>query len=127
MPGNGEGRPGDVKPAVAGQELVGILTTAEECDQALELGGILGADVGSLAEQVLRVLDAANEGVDTRVAEAGVDDDGTADGLAGRFQEHQTAIGQISDDLQRGLVVGVLPHVQKFCQRKMITESCVFH
>ena len=126
MAGRTEGRPGDVEPAGAGQELVGIFTIAEERDQALELGGVLGADVGSLTEQVLRILDAANEGVDAMIAEAGVDDDGT-DFLTGRLQQHQTAIGQIGNDLQRGLVVGVLPHVQEFCQRKMITESCVFH
>ena len=126
MAGSGEGRPGDVEPAGASEELVGIFTIAEERDQALELGWVLGADVGGLTEQVLGVLDASNEGVDTAVAKAGVDDDGT-DFLTGRLQQHQAAIGQISDDLQRGLVVGVLLNIEKFAQRKVITESCVFH
>ena len=51
--GGGEGRPGDVEPAGAGQQLVGIGAVAEEIDQALELARVLGADVGSLSEQVL--------------------------------------------------------------------------
>ena len=58
----------------------------EEIDQALELLRIARADVGSLAEEVLRVTDTTHEGIDTRVAEAGVDDDG-ADYFSGRFQE----------------------------------------
>ena len=49
-------------------------------------------DVGGLAQQVLGVLDAANEAVDPTVAEARVDDDG-ADLKAGRLQEHQAAVG----------------------------------
>ena len=83
-----------MEPTIAGEELVGIFTTAEERDQTVELGGVFGADVGGLANEVLRVPDTANEGVDARVAETGVDDDG-ADGLAGRFQEHQAAISHV--------------------------------
>ena len=64
--------------------------TSEKVDEALELGWVLGTDVGGLADEVLGVLDAANEAVDPTVAEAGVDDDG-ADFKAGRFQEHQAA------------------------------------
>ena len=41
--------PGDVEPAVAGQQLVGVFTGAKEVDQALELLRVLGADVSSLA------------------------------------------------------------------------------
>ena len=95
MAGRTEGSPGDVEPAVAGQELVGIFTIAEERDQAVELGGVLGADVGSLANEVLGVLDTANKGVDARVAEAAVDDDGTADSLAGRLQQQAAAIDHV--------------------------------
>ena len=43
-----EGIPRDVEPAGGGKELVGIFTGLEEGDEALELGGILGADIGSL-------------------------------------------------------------------------------
>ena len=53
--GCGVGVPGDVEPGGAGQELVGIFATAEECDKALELLRVLGTDVGGLAKQVLRV------------------------------------------------------------------------
>ena len=116
--GWGEGVPGNVKPARASKELVGIFTIAEECDQTLELGRVLGADVGSLAEQVLGVLDAADQAVHAAVAEAGVDDDGT-DLLSGRLQEHQTAIGQVGHDLQRRNVGRVLLPVAELCQRKV--------
>jgi len=83
--GGGEGRPGDVEPAGAGQQLVGIGAGAEEIDQALELARVLGADVGSLAKEVLRVMDTTNESIHARVTEAGVDDNGT-DHLAGGLQ-----------------------------------------
>ena len=43
-----EGIPRDVEPGGGGQQLVGIFTGLEEGDEALELGGILGADIGSL-------------------------------------------------------------------------------
>ena len=80
-----EGCPGDVEPTVAGQKLVGQGIGLQECDQALELLRVFGADVGSLSKQVLGVLDTFDESVDTRVAEAGVDDDGAADSLTGRL------------------------------------------
>ena len=48
-----EGIPRDVEPAGGGKELVGMFTGLEESDEALELGGILGADIGSLSEKVL--------------------------------------------------------------------------
>ena len=51
--GRGEGIPGDVKPAVAGKELVGMLAELEVIDEGLELCRIARADVGSLAEKVL--------------------------------------------------------------------------
>lgn len=86
VPWCAEGSPGDVHPAGAGEELVGVFTMAKEVDQRLEMLRVLGADVGSLAKQMLGTSDTANKGVDAGVAEAAVDDDGTADGLAGRLQ-----------------------------------------
>jgi hypothetical protein len=65
-----EGIPRDVEPAGGGKELVGIFTSLEEGDEALELGGVFGTDVGSLAKKVLGALDATDEGVDARVAVA---------------------------------------------------------
>ena len=116
--GWGEGSPGDVEPAVGGEELVGEGVSLQERNEALELGGVLGADVGSLAKEMLGVLDAADQAVHAAVAEAGVDDDGT-DLLSGRLQEHQTAIGQVGHDLQRRNVGRVLLPVAELCQRKV--------
>ena len=85
MPRDAEGVPRYVEPAIAGEELIGVGVCLQEIYQALELLRVTGANVGSLAEQVLRVADATHEGIDTRVAEAGVNKDGT-DHLSGRFQ-----------------------------------------
>ena len=76
-----------MKPAGAGQQLVGQFVRLEEVYKFRELLRVLGADVGSLAKEVLRALDATDQGVDARVAVAGIDDDG-ADKLAGGLQEH---------------------------------------
>ena len=65
-----EGIPRDVKPAGGGKELVGIFTGLEEGDEALELGGILGADIDGLSKKVLGIGDATDKGVDARVAVA---------------------------------------------------------
>ena len=113
-----EGTPRDVEPAVAGQELVGMFTGAKEVDQTLELARVFGADVGSLAEQVLRVADATNKSVHARVAEAGVDDDGS-DLAAGGFQQHQAAVGHVRHVLHGGFVVGVFAQVNKLTKFKM--------
>ena len=107
-----------MEPAVAGQELVGVFTSAEEVDQALELSRVLGADVGGLSQQVLGVLDATNQSIDARVAEAGFDDDGT-DHLAGRLQQHVAAIGHVHYVLHGGVIVWVFLKVEEFAQRKM--------
>ena len=90
----------------------------EEGHEALELLRVLGADVGGLAEEVLRVADTTHEGVDARVAETGVDEDGT-DHLSGGFQEHQTAVGHVRHVLHGGFVVGVFARVDEFFQRKV--------
>ena len=121
MSWGGEGVPGNVEPAAGSQELVGVLTAAEEVDQPLELLRVLGADVGSLTQQVLRVADATDEGVDARVAVAGVDDDGT-DHLSGGFQQHQAAVGHVRHVLHGGGVVGVLFHVDKLAKSEVRRE-----
>ena len=119
MAGGGEGTPGDVEPAAAGgQELVGVRMGAQEVDESQELLRVLGAYVGSLACEVLRVADAAQMAVDILVAESAVDDDGT-DHLPGRFQEHHAAIDHVRHVLQRGFVARVLLCVQKLLQREV--------
>ena len=115
-----EGSPRDVEPAIAGEELVGKGLGFQERDKALELGWVFGADVGSAALEVLGVLDTANESVDARIAEAGVDDDGTADGLAGRLQQQAAAIDHVGHLLRRRNVGRVLAGVAELCQRKML-------
>jgi hypothetical protein len=90
----------------------------EEIDQALELLRVLGADVGGLTEEVLRVTDTTHEGVDARVAETGVDEDGT-DHLSGGFQEHQAAVGHVRHVLHGGFIIGVFARVDEFFQRKV--------
>jgi len=107
-----EGIPRDVEPAGGGKELVGIFTGLEEGDEALELGGIFGADIGGLAKEVLRVLDATDEGVDVRRAETRGDEDRT-NHLAGGLQEQQAAIGHVRHVLHGGLVVGVLTQIEE--------------
>ena len=98
--GCAEGVPGDVEPAGAGEELVGVLAGLQERDETLELGRVAGADVGSLAEAVLGIGDAADLAVHLVAAEAGVDEDG-AHLKAGGLQEHQAAIGHVGHGLHR--------------------------
>jgi len=116
--GLGEGTPRDVEPTIAREELVCQFVSLEEVDQAVELLRVLGAYVGSLACEVLRVADAAHMAVDILVAESGVDDDGT-DHLPGRFQKHHAAVGHVRHVLQRGFVARVLSCVQKLLQREV--------
>ena len=112
IPRLAEGIPGNVEPAGGGEQLVSQIVSLEEVHEALELAGVLGADVGSLAKEVLRVLDTVDQGVDARVAVARIDDDGT-DHLAGGLQEHQTAIGHVRHVLHGGNVVGILAEIKK--------------
>ena len=122
MAGNGEGRPGDVEPVGAGEELVGIFTCLQERDEALELGWVLGADIGSAALEVLGILDAAHEGVDARVAEAGVDEDGAADGLSGRLQQLAATVGHVGYLLDGRDVLWVLLQVAELAQLKVLRQ-----
>ena len=116
--GGGEGRPRDVEPAGTGQQLVGIVAGAEEVHQALELLWVLGADVGSLAEQVLRVAHTTDLAVVGLVAVAAIDDDGSH--LAAcRLQQILATVLQVKQHLRRWQVVGVLLQVEKLAQLKV--------
>ena len=72
--GLGEGAPGDVEPGGGSQELVGVLPVSEEVHERWELRRIFRTDVGSLADEVLGVLNAAHLAIDGLAAEAGTDD-----------------------------------------------------
>ena len=117
--GDGEGRPGDVEPVGAGQELVGILTCLEEVDEALELRGVLGADIDCAALKVLGVLDTTNEGIYAAVTKSGVDDDWTADGFAGGLQQVAAAVGHVGYLLDGGDVLWVFLPVAELGQLKV--------
>ena len=108
-----------MEPTVAGQKLVGQGIGLQECDQALELLRVFGADVGSLALEVLGGADATNLSVDPTVAEARVNDDGTADGLAGGLQELTTAVGHVGNLLDGGDVVRILQQVAELTRSKV--------
>ena len=56
MAGLGEGAPGDVEPGGARQQLVGVWRGLEEIHEALELRGVLRADIGSLTAEVTLLL-----------------------------------------------------------------------
>ena len=118
MSGLGEGVPGDVEPAGARQQLVGVRRGLEGIHEALELSRVARADVGSLAEKVLRVTDTTHEGIDSRVAEAGVNKDGTGY-FSGRLQEHHAAIDHVRHVLHGGFIVRVFAHVDEFVQLKV--------
>ena len=109
-----------MEPARAGEELVGQGVGLQERDQALELLRVLGTNVGGLTEEVLGVLDTANESVDTRIAEAAGDDDGTAYGLAGGLHQQAAAIDHVGHLLRRRNVGRVLAGVAELCQREML-------
>ena len=109
-----------MEPARTSEELVGKGVGLQERDQVLELGWVLGTNVGSAALKVLGVLDTTNESVDARIAEAAVDDDGTADGLAGRLQQQAAAIDHVGHLLRRRNVGRVPAGVAELCQRKML-------
>ena len=124
MAGRREGIPGDVEPAVAGQQLVGVFADLQEFDEIPELRGILRPDVGSLAEKMLRCTDAPNFLVDFIIAKARVDDDRSGYDAC-RFEKQMTAVGQIDDNLHRRDVLRILPEVEKLTQLKMLGEPYI--
>ena len=73
MPGRAEGIPGDVEPAVAGEELVGVFAGLQKLHERPEPCRVAWTDVGGLADEVLRVADTAHLPVHGLTAEAGVD------------------------------------------------------
>ena len=118
MTGLGEGVPGDVEPGGTGEELVGEGVGLEEVDEALELGGIFGADVGGLTKKVLGILDTPYLAIDGLITKARINDD-RAHNLTGRLQQLMTAISQIRHNLHRRNILRIFLQVQKLAQLKM--------
>ena len=85
----------------------------------LELRWVLGADVGSLTRQMLRVSDTTDLPIVGLVAVARVDDDGT-DTTSGRLQQVQATVFQVEHDLRRRQVVGVLRQIEELRQLKVL-------
>ena len=125
MAGRAEGIPGDVEPARASQELVGVLAALQEDDEAPELLRVMWTDVGSAGQHVLRVLDAADKTIDLGVAESAVDLYRTTYGLTGRLQQHLAAVGQVGYVLHSWQVVGILLQFEELCQHEVLREPCV--
>ena len=73
--GNGEGVPGDVEPTITREQLVCIITFLQELHQSVELLRVFRANIGSLPEQVLRVLHSPNLTIDIGIAKTRIDDD----------------------------------------------------
>ena len=126
MPGLGEGIPRDVEPAGACEQLVGIGTGFQKIHQPLELPWVFGADIGSLAQQVLRARHAAHTAVHVGITETAVDDDG-ANLAAGWLQQQVTAVGQVYYILHRGDVLRVLARVQKLAQLKVRRDADIIY
>ena len=105
-----EGVPGEVKPAIAGEELIGEGVLAKELHEALELSGIARTDVSSLPCQVLRVCHTPYPLVHLFVPEARIDKDGTYQ-LSGWFQQQMAAVGHVHHRLQRRDILRVLAEV----------------
>ena len=124
MAGRREGRPGNVEPTGAGEQLVALRVVLQEVYQLLKLGWVARTDVGGLPEQVLRVFHATNQSVHTAVAETGVDDDGPYH-LAGRLQYHEAAISHVRHILHRGDILRVLAQVEEFGQTEMLRQFYV--
>ena len=68
---------------------------------------------------VLRISDTPYPAIDVGIVEAAVDDDGTADGLAGGLQQLAATVDHVGCLLRRRNVGRVLLQIAELCQRKM--------
>ena len=113
-----EGRPRDVEPARAREQLVGIFPRLEEVHEALELSGVKRPDVCSLANEMLRISHTAHLAVNGLATEAGVDND-WSDHMTGWLQQHEAAKGQVRHGLHRRDILRVLLEVEELTQEKV--------
>ena len=116
--GLGERILGDVQPAVARQQLVGVLPLLEEVHKRLELHRVFRADVGSLTDKVLGIADTAHLAIHGLTTETRIDND-RPHHEPRRLQQLMAAISQICHDLHRGDVLGVFVQIQELSQKEM--------
>ena len=113
-----EGIPGDVEPAIAGEELVGVFADLQEFNEMPELRRVARSDVSCLAEKVLGGTDTPNLLIDFGIAEARVNDERSGYDSC-RFEQQMAAIGQIRHVLQRRIVLRIFLQIQKLAQLKV--------
>ena len=123
--GAGEGGPGNVEPAVAGEQLVGVGVCPQERHEEVELCRVPRSDVGCLTGEVLRILDTSDPPVHLLVPVPGVDDDGS-DVQPGRFQQLKASVGQVGYILLGGDVPWIFTQIEELAQAEVSGELHVF-
>ena len=126
MTGWREGIPGDVEPAIACEQLVGVFADLQEFNEIPELRGVLRPDVGSLTEKVLGSTDTPYPLVDFGISEPRVDDERSCYDSC-RFEQQIAAVGQIDNILHRRDVLWIFPKVKKLAQHKMLGEPYIVY
>ena len=116
--GRREGIPGDVEPAVAGKQLVGMLADLQEFNERPKLRRVFRPDIGSLAEKVLGSTDTHYPLVDFGIAEAGVDDERPCYHSC-RLEQQMAAVVQIRHDLHRRDVLRIFLQIEELAQLKV--------
>ena len=123
--GAGEGGPGNVEPAVAGEQLVGVGVCPQERHEEVELCRVARTDVGCLTGEVLRILETSDPPVHLLVPIPGVDDDGS-DVQPGRFQQLKASVGQVGYILLGGDVPWIFTQIEELAQAEVSGELHVF-
>ena len=121
-----EGVPRDVKPTIAGKKLVGIGASLQESHQTLELRRVFRTDIGSLAQQVLRVADTTHFAIHIIITKARIDDD-RPNLFTGWFQQQVTAVGQVYHILHCGNVLWVLAQIEELAQLKVRRDEDIIY
>ena len=124
MSGRTEWIPGDVEPAGAGKELVGVLPFLEEIHERRKLGRIFRVDVCCLTDEVLGAGDTTNLAINCLASKSGVDDDRACDESRG-LQQLMAAVGQIRHYLHCRYVLRVFAEIKKLAQLEVSQESYV--
>jgi len=122
--GRTEWIPGDVEPAGAGKELVGVLPFLEEIHERRKLGRIFRVDVCCLTDEVLGAGDTPSLAIHGFTSKSGVDDDRACDESRG-LQQLMAAVGQIRHYLHCRYVLRVFAEIKKLAQLEVSRESYV--